>query len=238
MSLLKPSVVKDLRQEEITRQLLRAKETDEIVKKNNQRLAQSEADFQSMLARNRLIWADEEKEHSERFEEMKKEIEVLEERKKQALIPIEMYKAQADTIFSEATNVLKRAMEREDNASHTQELLEEKLTDVSEREQDVKKEEARLKRVKEGVNMQAENIKQLATRLSSDIANYKVTREKEETSLLERKKEVALAEINFKAKTDKYARDIEALRVFELQLKDKQATLERSFARLSPYKAK
>jgi formate hydrogenlyase subunit 6/NADH:ubiquinone oxidoreductase subunit I len=41
------------------------------------------------------------------------------------------------------------------------------------------------------------------------------------------KEDVFIAETNFQAKTEKFKRDMEALRVWEIQLKDERDTLER-----------
>lgn len=79
MKLLSPKEVRDANQGELTKQILRAKETQEIVDETNLKLAKAEADFNAMLAKNRVIWAKEEEEHSLRLQEMKKELKSLEE---------------------------------------------------------------------------------------------------------------------------------------------------------------
>jgi len=82
--------------------------------------------FQSTLAQNREKWALELEEKQKLTDDMDKEVKVLEERKKQALIPISLYKEEADKLYQEAKDFLTRAKEKEQEADFLQEKLEEK----------------------------------------------------------------------------------------------------------------
>ncbi len=231
MKLMSPSVVKDTRQNELRQQLLRAKEVDEITNTINIRRAKSEVEFNESLARNRAKWALEEEEHAKRVKDMESEVKVLESQKQHALIPIHLYKKKADELMAEAEAVMEKVQEKERNVDATMELLETKLTDVGDREIAVAKEESRQTVAKLGIESQQEEVKVNIQKSMDAIYNFNIYRLKEEENLSERKKEVALAEISFKAKTDKYKRDLEALKIFDIQLKDERATLDREIAR-------
>lgn len=231
MKLLSPVAQKDARQTEITRQLLRAKETEDIILKINVRRAKAEADFADSLARNRVIWAQEEEEHAKRLKDMEAELKPLEERKRQALIPLEVYKEDAAKVVAEARRIFDRATEKEQLLDQGAEMLEQKLTAVADRENAVTREEKRQEVAKLGIETQQEETKKGLSKLSEAMFNFDLYKQKEEGSLLIRKKEVSLAEINFKAKTEKYQRDLEALKILEAQLKDERATLDRAIAR-------
>ena len=131
MKLFSPQEVRDKKNLETARDILRTKEVEDVLKRTNQQLAQAEADFASALAKNKRIWANEETEHAKRVSEMSEEIKELEQRKAQALIPIQMYKDQADTLLKEAQEALELAKVREYQARETQNALEDKLDELS-----------------------------------------------------------------------------------------------------------
>ena len=232
MKLLTPLANKEVRQNEDLKKIIRAKELDDVINKKNIELARSEADFNATLARNRAKWALEEEEHAKRLKDMEAELKPLEQRKQQALIPIEVYKQQADVKMLEAEKYLQTLLTREAEIDDLKELLDEKLTEVSDRENQVAMEEKRQKNALLGIETQQEETKKGVQRLSEDMIMFHEKQEREEASLLQRKKEVTLAEISFKAKTDKLKRDIEALNIRELQVKDERETLQREFDRL------
>lgn len=231
MKLLSPVARKDKEQEEITRKILRIQEVEDMTKKVNAQLSRAQADFSDVLARNKEKWAIEEEEHLNRVKDMQKEVEALENRKKQALIPIQMYKKEADKMLEEAQEILKKAQEKEENADFLTEKLEEKLTELGDREKNIIKEEQRIEIAKEGIKTQQEATRDGIKRLSEEMVKFHEKQESDQANIDERKKEVALAEINLNAKLDKYARDLEALKIFEAQLKDERATLDREYSR-------
>lgn len=232
MKLLSPFQSQEKQQTEVTRKLLRVQEVEELAKRANERLARAESDFNSVLAKNQLRWLQEEEDHQKMVKEMADEVEILENRKKQALIPIEIYKKEADDLLLEARKIVLRSKEKEENNDILAERLEEKLTEVADREISLKLQEQQLESKKLGISSQQETLKKSVAKLSEEMIAFHEKQKAEEASLLERKKEISLAEINFSAKREKYARDLEALITWDKQLKDERATLERAFARL------
>lgn len=231
MKLLSRISTKDAQQKEQTLKVLRAQEVEELAKTVNAKLARAEADFNETLARNRSKWAEEELEHQERIKGMTSEVEALERRKEQALIPISMYKKEADKVMEEAQEFLVKAKAVEEHNNYLQDRLEEKLTDVADRENMVLKEEERQKIALLGIEAQQEATKKGVEELSKQMIMFHEKQQADESSILERKKEVSLAEISFSAKTDKLKRDIEAMRIRERELADERATLDREYAR-------
>ena len=174
------------------------------------------------------LWVEEQKQETKALES---EVQALEERKKQALIPISMYKEEVDKTILEAQSIVKRAQEKEEQADYLQEKLENKLTEVEDRENILSDGEKRLEVAKQGLQSQVEATQEGVKRLSQAMVDFHVKQQQEEESLALRKKEVALAEISFNAKVEKYQRDIEALKIWEIQLKDERGTLDREYAR-------
>lgn len=231
MKLLSPVARKDKEQEEITRKILRIQEVEELTKKVNAQLSRAQADFSDVLARNKEKWAIEEEEHFNRIKDMTKEVEALENRKKDALIPIEMYKKEVDKVMGEAQEIIKKAKEKEENADFLTEKLEEKLTELGDREQNIIKEEQRIEIAREGIKTQQESTREGIKRLSEEMVKFHEKQQFDEENIADRKKELALAEISINAKLNKYTRDIEALKVWDKQLHDERQTLDREYAR-------
>lgn len=232
MKLLSTFQSKDKQQEELARKVMRIQEVEDLASKTNANLAKAEADFNSTLARNRSKWALEEQEHAERIKDMSIEIEALENRKKQTLIPIQMYKEEADKIILEAKDIVKRSKEKEEQADFLQEKLEEKLTEVADRESILAKEEQKIEIAKQGIEVQKLNIKEGSERLSKEMFMFHEKQQSEEESLAIRKKDVSMAEISFNAKVDKHSRDLEALKIWEKRLIDERETLKRAYERI------
>lgn len=231
MKLLPTFASKDKQQEEITRKILRTQEVNDMVLKSNAELARAQESFNVTLATNQAKWALEEEEHLQRLQTMIVEIEALEKRKQQALIPIKMYKQEADNMLSEAKILLDKTKEKDEQCEFLQEKLEEKLTEVADREESVAIEENRQKNAQLGIDMQKEQIKISSDKLMQEMTAFHVYRQEEECKLLKRKEEVSLAEINFNARIEKYTRDLEALKIWDIQLKDERATLDREIKR-------
>lgn len=231
MKLLTPFQQKDRQAEELARKVMRAQEVEAMAKKANINLAMAEADFNATLARNRAKWALEEEEHEQTVKGMTQEVEALEERKKQALIPIQLYKEEADKIMLETRGILNDSKAKDEQSEFLQEKLEDKLTDVGDRELAVAESEVRLELKKQGIETQQQQTKDGIANLSKSMLDFHLFKENEENSLQQRKEEVALAEINFNAKTEKYKRDLEALRVLQIQLRDERETLDREYKR-------
>ena len=227
MKLLTPNQVRDTKNEHLAREVLRAKETSEQILKINKKMAEAEADFASVLARHRITWAEEEREHDERMRQMQKEVSVLEDRKKQALIPLEIYKVQADTLLKEAQEALQRTKEKELKNEEIAELLQDRLDEVGEKESDVQSLESRLLSKQKGIEDQAEQVKAASQQLVYDQQSFYEIRDKQQKEILERRKEIQIAEITANAKIEKIKRDIEAMRIYDIQLKDERATLDR-----------
>ncbi len=232
MKLLSPFATKEKQQEEITRKILRTQEVNELAQKANARLARAESDFNNVLALNKTKWAFEEEQHENRVKEMTREVEALENRKREALIPISLYKQEADKLLAEAQDIIKQANQKEQQVDYLIEKLENKLTEVADREFTLSNNEKLLEVSKQGIQNQQEATKLGVEALSKEMLLFHEKQQQEEASLLKRKEEVSMAEISFNAKLDKYVRDIEALKVWEAKLADERDTLKRAFDRI------
>lgn len=235
MKLLSPQQVRDSKNQELSREILRSKETEEQIKRINQRRLEAEAEFNSTLARNRSLWAEEEESHDIRIREMEREIAFLEERKKQALIPIQMYKDQVDVYYREAHDAIERVKEREEILEHTQELLENKLDELSDREITIQNTENAVRAQFEGLRAQQQQVVEGNERLNKKIAEFVEYKKLTEQEIAEKRKHLQLLEINIEAREKKLQRTEKALANARQQLDDQRATLARAFERLNSH---
>ncbi len=231
MKLLSGLQNKDNQQAEQTRKLLRAQEIQKLAEEADIKLARAEEEFNRTLARNRATWADEEVLHAERVKAMESEVKALEKRKEQALIPVSMYRLKVDEAMKEAQEYIKKAKEKDVQADYLQDKLEEKLVEVYDRENQMQAEEARLANLKRGVEAQQEQTREGVARLSEEMIMFHEKQTQDEAIMTERKNELSMAEINLNAREEKVKQNLEALKIFDKQLKDKEETMAREIVR-------
>lgn len=234
MKLLTPQVLKDGRASEQAREALRIKEMNEASDKARKQLANAQAEFNLILSQNRVRWANEEEEHGKRLSQMIKEIDILEAKKVQALIPIEMYKKEADELFNEAQKTLDQAKEKETKADELTERFQDKLDELGAREQDIIKVEQKLSLQQQGILIQQEQTKTGIKQLNKTIEEFTVTKQNEEKELADKKVNLILLERTLIAKEETLKQTEQSLNSLARQLEDRRATLERAFKRLSP----
>lgn len=232
MKLLQPAQVKDLKSQEVVKQILRAKEVEEIVNKNNLKLAKSEMDFNMALARYRTAWEEEEREHKEAVKIREKEIEELELKRQKALTPIQLEVQRNNELIKETKLKWQEVKEKEQKVEEIIELLQDKLDIVSERETIVEKIEKEQENKQKSINIQNDMSKRGAELLTKQIADFKLKQSIAEQNLASKEKDLRIIEINLDAKAEKNKRDIEAIEKERIRLNDMRATLERAMRRL------
>lgn len=229
LKLFTPTEAKAQNSAQNTRDVLRTREIRKLVDKSHTDLAKHEADFAAMLARHKQKWAEEEEAHSIRLVEMEMEILPLEDRRKNALIPIELEKRKADTMIIEAENRLGEVEKREKEADSLENVLIERISQVSERESAVEADEAKAAEMLRSAALEKETAALNTKTLSEGIQkfnDYVLT----ETLILDGKRtEITLKERSIEAREAALDRKDKSLATRETQIKDKQETLARAF---------
>lgn len=231
LRLLSPKQVGEAKSLELSRDVLRIKETKEATDKVNKALANAEVDFNNALARNRLQWGEEEQKHLEIIAKMSEEISLLKIEREKALIPIEVDRKKVEDRAKEVEESRLINLKKEEENEQIATLLEEKLSEVGEREVKVLEQEDSLAARKNGLFLQEEQTKIGAQRLSQEIADFNAGRLKEEEAQFNKRKEIEIMEINMNVREKQLEIDVEALKKFEIQLKDERATIDRIVAR-------
>lgn len=232
MKLLSPLQNKDLKENQTVRELLRTQEVNkasEIARKN---LAKAEADFQDTLARNLLKWEEEEEEHFKRVQEMKVEINGLEAKRLNSLIPLGILEEGVDDRMQDAVTFLANLRLREENAEDLTERLENKLDEVGQKDQDLKKKERQLLLREEGIERQTESTVLGAKRLSEEMTKITQMRSEATEELNEREKEVYLKERSNLSREESLKRTDKSLNDLAIQLAGERETLARAWDEL------
>jgi len=234
MKLLPPQEVKNLKESQTVKELLRAKEMAEVTDKTRKALAKAEADFNTTLAKNRTAWALEEEAHDKRVREMAQEIRVLEKRRQQALIPIDAVKSEADTFLAEAKKVYAQVTEIREEEENLTEELENKLDLVGQRGQDLDRREAEISNKEYGLRLQTEQMLNQLRAFNAERVELDSKKMKAEQDIDERKTALVLWDRQLVAKEERLNNKEKGLDTLAKQLDDRRATLDRAFARLSP----
>lgn len=137
----------------------RAVELQELVVKKHRELSDIEKLSEEALTRNRAIWVAEEESHLLRVGELTKEVVALEERKKEAIVPLTKRKEELDTVAS-ALRTLKESLDaRRADLDEESDLLKVRLDEVSERAIQLDSRNAQLASQEEGVQAQVEHLR-------------------------------------------------------------------------------
>lgn len=229
LKLFTPQEAKSANSAQNTRDVLRTREIKKMMEKSHTELAKYEADFSAMIARHKEKWAQEEQNHAIRTAEMGQEVRALEERRKDALIPIEIEKQKADTMIDEATKRLGEVEKKERDNDELKDVLMQRIEDVSERESAVKDEEEKILEMRRGVELERATNTANTKALSEAIEKFNMYVSSETTALDHKRTEITLRERSIEARREALGRKEKSLATRETQIKDKQETLTRAF---------
>lgn len=232
MKLLSPVQNQDAKALEVSREILRTQELNKAADKARKNMADAEADFNATLSRQKHQWSLEEEKHQAILKARSQEVEVLENRKRQAMIPVKLYEDQVNVKAKAAEEAMAEAKKAQDRADDLADRLEDKLDAVGAREQGVTAKEAKLAAREAGIDLQAEQVRQGAKKLNEDIAKWNAQKAVDEADINERKTTLYLWEQSLKNKSVQQHRADTILKEKAIQLEDERKTLERAFNRL------
>jgi hypothetical protein len=235
MKLLTLNQVKEKKDEQIQRDILRTSDIEKAASQARINLAKAEAEFNATLAKNREIWANEEQEHATRKQEMTSEVEVLEERKKQALEPLSLFQKDLEKQKKELDDLSINVKISEALNEELKERLEDKLDEVGEREQDVLRETQILEGKKESVEIQSEQTVQGIKRLNDSINAFLIQKEDTESRLDQIRLDLDLEKQNVDNNKRSLERKEQTLITWENKLRTRE-TLLKNAMQLFPYK--
>lgn len=211
---------------------MRTKELAETERRARLALANAEAEFNTVMAKNQASWAVIEEKHQKRVAEMGKEIEKLENKRLNALIPVKIIAEATEGRLKSASEYVSELKQREEKINETQELLEDKLDEVGQIKEDILKQESKLKLREEGLQRQTANQNILNKQLSVDLALFNANVKKVNKELDDKKTALILQEQSLKAKEMTIKRTDRALLDKERLLASERQTLDAAWKEL------
>jgi chromosome segregation ATPase len=232
MKLLSPKIVKDNKNQEISRSILRVQEARKIEEEIRLKMINAEADFKSMLAGQKERWAKEEENHSKDVLKMQTEIKELEERRKSLLEPIEIVKNRADLALKEASEYLYRIKEKEVYNEELSDKLEEKLDELGDREEKIKKAEGRQSIERANIELQKDIIDKGIKDLNNKVIDFMSEKSKAYKDIDERKSALFLFDRTLTTKEENLKIKEKELIDYSVRLHDERGILDRAWAEL------
>lgn len=178
MKILTATEIKTASESEKTKDIVRLETTRKALSDAQKKLDEAEAKFDVALANQRIRWATEEEEAVKKLGLLLVEINALELRREQAIIPIDDEKKKAHDLFIQAETVLAdargTATEADKRQQHNQELsdiLQTRLDGLSEREVKLDYREKNLAIREESAIAEREQIKKLSQELSIKLSH-------------------------------------------------------------------
>lgn len=202
--------------------------TAEIIKEHNE----AEASFREALKRQKITWEAEEALTRQRRDDIKKEVETLEAKRRKALRPQLLSASdvlKAEKMLDKRENALEE--QREDLEERERELMS-RLDDISTREQDARDLESLLTRRKAGIEAQgaqtASEARKMAVALSGLLKREEELKAKENELEARRLSEEATFR-EYEQRLEEREKEIEVAR---LLLEDRRKTLDRAWTEL------
>ena len=196
MKLFTSEEIKSSKATELARDVMRTSDIKKALDKARTELNNVNAQFEVALANQRVKWISEEEVALGKIRDLETELKVLERRKQQALIPIDLYRQRVDNITKEANDKLKSATDKQIYVDELSEKLEEKLDEVSEKDQSLQKREENLFVKEKAVQMQEEGNKKMSQEINTRALFFIKEMEDREKDFNNRKTALELKEIS------------------------------------------
>lgn len=195
---------------------------------SHQSLNKLEADFALTMEKQREQWTEENNTQTAIGDALRHEVMRLEERKQQALIPLEQRAQELDNRDKELSQWESELAQKTDSLTDEAELLQEKLSAVAERESHAKKIGRELQLASDGIVAQKAQIALQAHELGKEITSA-IQADIERQNAVERR-EIAmnLKEGGMIAREERLALLDQDLSMREDRLKDRYLMLERT----------
>ena len=143
---------------------------EEIAKKYRE-LEEAERFFNETLQQHREIWKDEESKHLDKVQEIRDEVDALEARKREALIPLTERKRILDTRDSALDEREASLDARSVDLERGAESLQQRIDEVSEREIRATEVSEALSRQKLGIDLQRQEMQQHSGQMSIALSD-------------------------------------------------------------------
>lgn len=232
MQIFTPADARSAAEKRVSKEEARAHTIIEVTKELLDTKTQAEQDFERTLKRQQKTNEQEYEASLRRKLELNKEVEALEERKRQALSPL--IEREKTVELAEESIRHRQAdldMQEEDLEEKTR-LLMEKLDDVSSRELQVADREAYVQRLQQGVEIQRDQTAQDARNLAIQLSEFQKQVEDKEVAFAFRQSELDAQENLYKEKDGLLLKREEEVKEEWIRIRDQRIQLDKAFTEL------
>jgi hypothetical protein len=232
MKLFTTTEVNTTKQKQMGIDIRKANTVNEVLIKKRKELEKLEVEFEATISRQQAMWEKEKLEFIQSVNTLREEVKRLEDKRKQALIPLDEQKRKIqednDALWMEKAKFKEDKEEFEDEL----EFLEDKLSSVAERETEASRIAVIQQKEQSGIDSQKELVSKQSRDLSLAMFNFRKEAEIREKDIKTVEAVIILKQKALKDKELELAKIEQGFVNRERAIQDKYATLERTMNRL------
>lgn len=233
MKLFTPNETKTLSKKQTSEDVVRIAYLQGTLNRLQKQTNDASASFKALLAEQRQIYSEEKEKLQAEVRELVNQVNALEARKANALIPVQGLKAEAEKALAEATKLLAENEKRAEELEEMTQVLTERTDAVSTREQVAEEKEVALNSKIEGALREADIISSSHQRLNKMLADFQSRVESTDASLARRENAIQERERLHAQAVEEHIKRVTAE---ERSLADRRAALDRAFGELKRLK--
>lgn len=229
MQLLPPQQVQNNVNAEEALRISRIKTLRESEESLRISIAKAEADFQRTLADNHKQWEREWSEYQEEVKRIKKNIHNLIAEEISIAIPFNILKEGSDNRLETAQHLLAKVRKQDEDNETLKELLEEKLIDVGDREEEAKGLEAKLLIRESYLGDRKKEIDESSDRLAISIKQFDIDVTQKRKDLRDRETGLNLKEKTLESQGESFLGRERDIQNREKRIRDEREVLQRAW---------
>ena len=195
MKLFSPEEIKTSKAAELARDVFRTQDIKKALDSARTTLNDTKALFDVTLANQRVAWATEQEKAIKTISDLQKEVSDLEGRRQTLLIPIDIDRKKVDNMIMEANEFLTQAIQKQKDADELVEKLEDRLEEVSEKDEALTQRENNLLLKEKGAEAQSNAVILASSELTKQMQSFVADMENKENVFNTKKKELDLYKI-------------------------------------------
>lgn len=232
MKLFSPLEVNTSKEKQISTDIQRLASVSKELIRKRQELEKLNLEFEISGERQNLQWEKDKAENAKICNALIAEVQILEERKRQALLPLTEKWKEIEVIEKKLKEKEEELIIKEDNLDSKIELLEEKLTTIGEREIDADKLGKQQMIAQEGIDAQKEQIALQAKQMNESIIKASGEQKAREQAISRLESSIKLRELAVKSREAELSKIEAGFESREKAIKDKYDTLNRTINRI------
>lgn len=232
MKLLTPQEVKNKKQQEQDREVLRITSIRETLKEETNRLNELEATFDKRLNEQRQQWLKEEEKTLGKLSSLEKTLEEYKEKERSYFFPIQAIERKAYDNYERSKAALAEAEQKQKDCDALEEKLHDKLDSLEEKQNELDDREQKIALKEDGIVAQQLQIKHLTDDLNNKWQEFNARSLAHDAKFHKDKRVLELAKNNLEEREDALLLQKEELNVQMQRLQSQRSALAVAFREL------